>query len=386
MTFGIDRVARPKKKRKTDGKQVAERVGWLARRVLRGAVKNAGWKDDKFTVSLSLHAAAPMAKLVVRPDGEIGFRARTAEIGPGYHADALARLMPILDELEYAWIDDGIDDVQDEMTRWLAEELAAGPVRLGVPADRTFRIDAPVLTPLGPRDAAWRDAVIADPMRGADAFPWWQTGPGHAERARALIAMWLEIPWRDPVDDEERAMMERVHDDLLAARRANPDIDLPWADWAKLLEMLGEQELATKRRVRAGDARPSIGYRRYDMDIELSGGWSVCLPGAFVTAWDEDRERFWGSDGERTVEFTSFSAQGEGDSDRLLAVAPERHPVVERLTDERRRGRVEMYDDFDGVRIAHALMTVAPHVAILTIKGGDDAWALATWRSLQNAD
>jgi hypothetical protein len=368
--FGIELRARLP--RGTDLKLLLSR----AFRGIEWGKKGATW---------SIHPAARVQ--ITTDERELLVRAQTAALGPGYQLALTAKLDAFAEKADLTWEeqpDRDLASIEADMCAWVAEELAAGTRSFGMVKQRTFLVDAPVLTPLGPRDAAWRDAVIADPARGADAFPWWQTGPGHAERARALIAMWLEIPWRDPVDDEERAMMERVHDDLLAARRANPDIDLPWADWAKLLEMLGEEELAEKRRVRAGDARPSIGYRRYDMDVELSGGWSVCLPGAFLTAWDEDRERFWGSDGERTVEFTSFSAQGEDDSDRLLAVAPERHPVVERMSEERRRGRVEMYDDFDGVRIAHGLMTVAPHVAILTIKGGDDAWALATWRSLHN--
>lgn len=387
MSFGIDRVARPIKKRKLDPKDISERLVWLGRRVLKGAIKDTQWKNDKFIMSLQLHDNAPMAKLIVTPNGEVNFRARTAELGPGYHMHALAQLQPILDELELVFDADELDSleaVRDEMCQWLAEELEAGPVRLGVPVERTFKIDVPVLTPLGPRDAAWRDAVIADPSKGRDIFPWWESGPGQAERTRALVAMWLEVPWRAPMDDDERELMTRVHDDLLAARRANPDIDLPWADWAKLLEMLGEDELANKRRVRAQGKQPSIGYRRFDMEIDLSGGWLVTLPGSFQTAWDGDRERFWGSDGDRIVEFTSFSAQGEDDSDRLLAVAPERHPVVERITEDKRRGRVEFFDDWDGVRIAHGLVTAAPHVAILTIKGGEDAWALSTWRSLHN--
>ena len=52
----------------------------------------------------------------------------------------------------------------------LARELAGGATRIGVPAERHFKIDAAVLTAMGPRDATWRSAVLANPSRGADAF------------------------------------------------------------------------------------------------------------------------------------------------------------------------------------------------------------------------
>jgi hypothetical protein len=69
----------------------------------------------------------------------------------------------------------------------------------------------------------------------------------------------------------------------------------------------------------------------------------------------------------------------------LLEVAPEVHPVIERIADDTRRGRAEAYVD-GGIHIVHGLMACAPHVAILTCKGSkaDEEWALATWRSLRN--
>ncbi|HSK00841.1 MAG TPA: hypothetical protein VK932_06355, partial [Kofleriaceae bacterium] len=132
--------------------------------------------------------------------------------------------------------------------------------------------------------------------------------------------------------------------------------------------------------------QPRIGYRRHPMEIELSGGWSLELSGAFVGRWESDGERWWATDGARVVEFTSLTADGEGDSDRLLAVAPEAHPVVARWSAGEHRGRAEASDDGD-IHLVHGLMARAPHVAILTCKGApsDQAWALATWRSLRNS-
>jgi hypothetical protein len=194
--------------------------------------------------------------------------------------------------------------------------------------------------------------------------------------------MWHEVPWREPLDDDERAVMERVIVDLRAARKADPALDLPVAEWAELLDHLGED--SHKIRARAGERTSTIGYRRHPMEVELADGWTITLHGAFVGRWEEDG-RYWATDGDRVVEFTSLTIDGDASSQELLDVAPEKHAVIARITDATRRGRAEAYDE-DDVHVVHGLMAVAPHVAILTCKGAvaDEPWALATWRSLRN--
>lgn len=396
MGFVIDRRARARKRRglfraTPDAREVADRLARLARRLERGAVTRAAWKKERFVVELALHPAAPPAKLIV--DGDAGLRVRAAtELGPGYHADVVARVARILDELEYVYEpgDDYADHgdfarLQADACGWLADELRAGATTIGV--YRAFHVPgAAVLTPLGPRDAAWRDAVLADPRHAADAFAYWQRGPGHAERASALAAMWLEVPWREPIDRDERALAQRVDAELRAVRRADPDLALPWHAWAELLALTGRDDADVRARAAAlATAPPPIGYRRHDLDVELSGGWIARLPGSFIGAWEDDGERYWATDGDRVVEFTSVTATGDDDSQRLVDIAPEHHPVIDRLVDGTRRGRAEAYDD-DGARVVHGILADAPHVAILTCKGNiTDAWALATWRSLRRA-
>lgn len=389
MGFGIDRRARSRKPKgglrallgkAPDAGDVGERLVRLARRTLRRAIVDASPKR----VTLSLHPGAPPVRVAVLPDGDLEIQAETSSIGPAYHTEILARLAPILDELEYT-LEGDESDPQRRMAAWLADELRGGATRIGMPADRSFRIDAAVLTAMGPRDAAWRDAVLADPMHGGDAFAWWVHEPGHEARSRALLAMWLDVPWREPLDADERALMEHVDADLVEARRANRELALPYAEWAELLGLLGaEDERIERARKRADGARSTIGYRRHMMDVELSGGWTIELGGSYVGRWEDDGSRWWATDGDRVVEFTSLTADGEADSARLLAVAPEVHPVIARVADQR-HGRAEVHVD-DDVYVVHGLMARAPHVAILTCKGRatDEEWALATWRSLQN--
>jgi hypothetical protein len=386
MGFGIERHAARKRglfRRAPDPRELADRVVRLARRMFKDAVV----RTSRDTVALAFHHAEAEATLAVESDGRLLLRAHTSVVGPGYHAHVLERIEPLLDELDFTWVEPyELDAMRRAMCDAVAHALRHGTRSLGV--ERPFVVDAPVLTPLGPRDAAWRDAVIANPMHAADCFAWWEpAAPGHAERANALLAMWSEVPWREPLDSDERALMKRVDADLRAAQRADREIELPWPEWAELLDCLGvESERAERVRERAGDRAPTIGYRRYDLELELSGGWSIHLPGSFVGSWEDEGERYWATDGERTIEFTSVTANDQQDSAHLLAVAPERHAVVDRFADGARQGRAEAYVS-DDVHVVHGLVAQAPHVAILTCKGTaeDQPWALAAWRSLRNS-
>ena len=388
MGFGIDRRARSRKgkglfRRAPDPNEVGKQLAFLLMRMKRTTSRQLK-KEDRFVAEVTFHPRAPAAKLVVGPDAELSVKAQTSTLGPGYHADILERLQPVLDELDFAWTEPEPDPTE-AMCRWLAGRLAEGDDQLwvGLSGAYSFVSDAAVLTAVGPRDEAWRKAVLADPLRALDAFPWPKPGKGTADLASALVAMWQEVPWREPMDDAETALMERVEAELAAAQRGGVT-DLPFEAWAELLRYLGrDDEDAEKIYKRAGNRDSTIGYRRLDMDIALTGDWIVRVPGAFAGRWEDDHTRYLASDGERAIEFTSLTAEGETDSAKLLAVAPEQRPVIDRFVDGTRHGRAEISDE-DHVHIVHGLVVDAPHVAILTLKGKktDEAWALRTWRSL----
>jgi hypothetical protein len=194
------------------------------------------------------------------------------------------------------------------------------------------------------------------------------------------------VPHREQLDDDELALMKEVDADLRTAQREDRELALPWPEWATLLGFLGKtNERAQDVRARAGDRPATIGYRRYDLEVELTGGWVVRLPGAFVGAWEDDGARYVATDGQRSIEFTSVTAGDDTTSEQLLAVAPERHPVFDRFTAGNVHGRVEAFTE-DHKRVVVGLVADAPHVAILTCKGGaaDEAWAVAAWRSLRH--
>jgi hypothetical protein len=108
------------------------------------------------------------------------------------------------------------------------------------------------------------------------------------------------------------------------------------------------------------------------------------MPGAMVGHWEDEGARYWATDGDYVIEFSSLTAEGETDSDKLLAVAPEAHPVVERIAKGDLRGRAEAFVD-DDVHVLIGLVAEAPHVGILTCKSNeaDDSWARTMWKSLR---
>jgi hypothetical protein len=383
--FGIKRRARSTKRkglfsRAPDAREVGERLSRIAGRALGPAVTDASAKR----VTAELHPDAAPVRISVLPDGELEVRGETASIGPGYYVHVIAKLAPLLAELDFAWVDPPADELahaQASHVAWLADQLRAGATRICMPSELTFLVDAAVLTPMGPRDAAWRDAVLAEPTRGADAFAWWDVGPGRRALSRALLAMAFELPWREPIDDAEAKLMERADRDLEAARAADPALVLPWAEWAELAANLGDDERAAELRALAADKPATFGYRRHPMLVEL-GAWTLELPGSFVGAWED--ERYWATDGARMLELDVITTDGSKNTEQLLDLAPPKHPVIATLADERRRGRVEAYAD-GPLHIVHGLVTSSPEVAILTCKGepADEPWALATWRSLR---
>jgi len=387
--FGFELRARSRKgrglfRKAPDPREVGDRFGRLLKRMHKEAVR-AAWKGDRYLAELTLNPLAPPVSLVVGPDAEIHITG-DAWLGPGLVAEVVDRVAPVLEELDFVWAEKfDLAATQAQMCARLADELRGPtPVRIAVPKKRKFRIDAPVLTALGPRDAAWRDAVLADPMRGADAFAWWQSGPGQLARARALVTMWHEVPWREPLDADERETMKKVDEDLRVVRQAK--LDLPWAAWKELLAHLGiEDEEVDEHAGPEMEAASTIGYRRFPLEVELSGGWFVDLPGAMVGHWEDEGARYWATDGDRVVEFTSLTAAGEDSTDKLLSIAPEAHPVVARIDEATRKGRAEAFDEGD-VHIVVGLTARAPHVGILTCKGGTEDWALSTWRSLRIED
>jgi hypothetical protein len=385
--------------------EVVAQLGRLGPRLFGVAAidDEAAAEDEDPELRAFGYALAPHAepvRVAVRASGDVVITARTSTLGPGYHVAVAHRLARLAEELELAWLEPSPlllptarGAIEAAHVGWLAARLRAGlgrtRTRIALGDAPHFHLEAPIHTPLGPRDEAWRTAVLADARAGRDAFPWWGEGPVAQASGRALRAMWCEVPWREPLDDDERALLARVDADLRVVLAAgwtgDGVIEPPWAAWAELQGWLGLDDAVVEEVARrAGDDEAAIGYRRWPMTMALSGGWTARLPGDVMTGLADDGAGLWATNGVVAIEFVSVTAVGQRDAAALLATAPERHPVCARHDGGGRYGRVERQIDGE-VHLWHAMMAAPEAVALLTLKGAaaDEAWALDVWRSLR---
>jgi hypothetical protein len=388
-------------------------------------------RDGHPTLSVDLHPSAEDVELTVPEPGRLIVSAKTSTTGPGYHT-YLCRLLRRLgadrditwdppDEEEGGGDETGYFDsgdraaVEEEMLRWLKQMAAivresmdggAAWFMLSMGMDHSYRQHGPVVTPLGPRDRAWLDAVADDPRRGTDLFPWWDEGVTAATLlGSALCEMWQKVRWRKPLNSDEWSGLMNVHLDLCRAYGQDPTLDYPWREWAELmdiirsyngtLEMEGEDvEPEVRARAEQAPGGPLVGYRRRPVAVHLGGGWSIDIPGEMAEEWTDDgRWSAW--DGERTVWFSAFTLQKPDGS------TPTAEECLERLTPpageaveyrgERVLGRAGFgpYEE-DGEQLwqLNARSAVAGAAALCNIFVRDPAdrdWAIATWQSLRRS-
>jgi hypothetical protein len=243
-------------------------------------------RPEPRTLAIAIHPAAGPVEITHR-DRELALEAQTGSAGPGYHAfvctlaDAIASSLALtwktsLDPalyfahrdpsaLERAALDDLARTVRDVLA--LADKGASG-FALALPEGLEVAHDGLLATPLGPRDRAWLERVAREPQHGRDVFAW----PSPARDAQyflgiALSLAWLEVRWRKPMDERERAVIERVVTSLERAHGLDASLEYPWGAWAECFALLGEESLrATRAQLKADEARERRkvrpGYRR----------------------------------------------------------------------------------------------------------------------------
>jgi hypothetical protein len=285
-------------------------------------------------LAAKLHPAAEEVEFA-RDGAFLTVEAKTSTAGPGYHAylcDFLHALEPELggtfgevsdgdepgagDETGYFSTGDRVA-LEDEMLAWLRGVVSAvseyisdgfNGLMISMSTDATFEVDGAIATPLGPRTADWLEATVQDPRAGIDIFPWWQPGLSaeHA-RGRALVRMWSDVRWREPLNDDETALLEEIDSDLQRARELDPALTLPWAEWSAILELLDRNDERARRvHERARDTPATIGYRRRPVRQSLTGGWSIRIPGEMASSFDEDGT-WCGFMAGRTIWMSSFT-------------------------------------------------------------------------------
>jgi hypothetical protein len=391
-------------------------------------------QDDRESpaVIVDLHPCAEDVEIVVREPGRVAVSAKTSTVGPGYHGylcDLLHRLGGALaidwdgpgdgpdtgDETGYFHTGD-LQALEDKFLNWLGgvvQIVTEGLTRdyqwmmISMAIGHHYRHHGPLVTPLGPRDLHWLEAVAEDPDRGIDLFPWWPAGIGASfYLGRALTRMWRDVRWRAPLTDDEGRLLVDVHLDLARAHRLDPSLDCPWREWRELMddieahfgyvEMEGvdvEAEVRRRAALSPSDA-PPIGYRRRPVRVDLTDGWSIEIPGEMTEEWDE--EGLWTAhDTGRAVFFKSYRLSKDDGS------KPATREILDGLTlPEGRRighrkegmvGRAALVvpdrGDDDGWRLAgHNVVDGGLAVCNVLFRDPEERdWAIATWRSLENS-
>ncbi len=273
------------------------------------------------------------AEFIIPEAGIVYFAERTSSIGPGYHAYLIDLCERVAAEVGATW--EQIDDetgysqsgnfaaVQQAMLGWLGNLAAAVAERLDeeyeelrvcMGFDYGYPNEEGVMTPLGPRKAQWWKTVAEDPSRGVDFFPWFEQGFGaNYHRGRALLLMWNEIRWREPFDDDEKALWVDAYESLKKAHELDSTMQLPWREWSELFDFVGSKDYDLWDTVgdHADDVDPDerlIGYRRNPVRAILPNGWSVTIPGETQEKWEDDGTWFISDDYSHAAWLTFLSA------------------------------------------------------------------------------
>lgn len=309
--------------------------------------------DDDGRPALFVHAhpCADEVSFVVPEPGRVVVSAQTSTCGPGYHI-FLCRLLHQLgraarvtwdgpdpeaahtDETGYFHTGD-VAAVRHEMRRWLAAlariltehgAVGEGAMRMvAMPFGYGYPDETDIITPLGPRSVAWFRAVSAGAERGPEFFPWWDEEVGASFfLGRALARLWQDVRWRQAVNDDEGELLMDVHLDLERAFHHDPDAPIPWRAWQELLghliayygyaEYLNgedlEEVIAERAAAMPADVRP-VGYRRGRVQVQLTGGWSIVIPGAMAEEWQPNRQVWNAWLGGRSVLFSSTTVRDD---------------------------------------------------------------------------
>lgn len=387
---------------------------------------------DKPVLLALLHPASPPAEVRLGAAGRVRVTAATSPAGPGYHAFLCDLLRHFAADFDLTWDDDRtLDPTGYFRTRdlavceryfleCLATWCATAPVPggVGLPPETGFTFPAEVLTPLGPRDAAWLRAVAADPAAGRDFFPWREPALDAAfYRGRALSRLWCDFPWRPPLTEHEGELADQIANDLAAAFKLDPAAELPWPEWLEVLTAIENDAdgftvtpkdpvLSVELWKRAWDdpppaaarrSGPRIGYRRFPVREAVGSGWSVEVPGDFAREWGADRT-WTGWNATRTVWFHALGFTkpdgGRPTAAEALEVGrrslPDGEPVAgfdrPDATGAAVFGPVE--EDGRTVWRLSGVAAVPGQLAVCNVyseSAADRDWAVQTWASLRHS-
>jgi hypothetical protein len=401
-------------------------------------------QDDSGAVSIAVPVwpADSNVTLVFRK-GCAELEARTSTLGPGYHqhvcliADELGKKLGISwgyslepggeviggDETGYFTSRDR-PALERAMTGWfkltarsIVKQMQKDPdsgadaVGICMPTDVSFSSDDPIQTPLGPRPLAWLRSVAEsnDDRSAREFFPWWDQGQTPRTIAnRAILHMWNDIRWREPLSEDEARLQLYVHELLETAHRADPRLDLPCREWRELLSFGVIEDVSEVLRIEIEhEARkqkgPLIGYRRREITRRV-GPVQLTVPGDFGEALQDGGGTLVLFDEGRSVSITCMTVHDpDGEPNDTLRYfkdsPPPEMPTGARpapphdSADFAKRGHIARESEEEAgnatPRMYLSGIIVFPRdYAIVTIQWAEDhdePWALEAWKSLRDS-
>jgi len=376
-----------------------------------------GFSETEPTLFCQLHPAAEEVYFYLLDLDHLVVSAKTSTVGPGYHIFLCDMLRKIGSRFNLTWITDNEDYFDEgdyffsgeqervfkEMTAWLSglckcffdgtfkHQPGDMPTALCLGAFVTYEADAPVVTPLGPRNFEWLKKVSEEGSQGSDFFAWWKPGL-NAEYffGRALARMWTEIRWRKPVSDAERETLEYVSSSLETAFKLDPHLSYPWTEWAEILDLLERNDAESDFVHSRAQGVPTIGYRRRNVGVTLPGYWVLKVPGSFSEFEPDGEGDFSAQDPPRVIWFTSYSFV----DNHARRFAEARQALLEKrpgLLDERDgyigwaeiKEKGEDNEKYFVLASSNVCEKGKAIVSVVFIHPEDRAWAETVWRSLQ---
>jgi len=244
---------------------------------------------------------------------DVVIEARTSSAGSGYHRWLCETLHRMSTELGFGW--QGVEDetgywetqrtdrLELEMTSWL-KKLAEVTVEQGksgasldglnicMPTQKHYHGVPGPRTQLGHRDLAWFEQVMAT-GDGSDFWIWPEYGTGPSFLVgQAKVLMSLEVRWREPLMDEEGALLKRVDRLLEEARQFDAKVPVPAREWVEIRGFLGLAVSDALRQEADAATGPLLGYHRYPFTFDVSPSWSIRLEGQMAMRPNQEEGSF----------------------------------------------------------------------------------------------
>jgi hypothetical protein len=362
----------------------------------------------------TLHPAAEPVAFQFQGRGMLTCSAETNTVGPGYHVFVLNLLESIGPKCGIHWQwgrDEEFSDptgyrdhgnflrVQNEMLDWLrgiTKHLLNGQqeyelVGLCMPLDYIVIGEYFATSPLGFRSREWFESVANadfDELRelGKGFFPWWEEGMDAEFWLKAgRVLAWVELPWHQPANERETVQYQLTLSCFERAKSIAPQIGLPEREIGEIRTLLAGDEIDHD------DVGESMGFRKRVMKRELTGGWTIDVPGYYYDDLERNGETVvcWFED--RTIRGSSLTLRGKGgkniSADELLARTLPSDEAIEH-DDLHIKGRAEItlcQENDESYWRLQGWMAMTNAKCLVTIcfdDAKDREWAVETWRSV----